>query len=257
MKSLIVANAHKIVAGKMPEMNIHSSDFFFLPYRTADEIISVIVDLCSRRLPKSYGYSPLSDIQVLSPGRKGALGTNELNRRLQQAINPPSNGKNEITVNGTLFREGDKVMQIKNDYNLEWKRSDGTYGEGVFNGDLGVLLQIDRRAATAAVQIDDRVVIYESEKFAELELAYAMTVHKSQGNEFTAVVIPMYRGAPQLCYRNLLYTAVTRARSLLILVGHPEIVRRMVANDRKTQRYTGLYDLLTENAEGESDDAAT
>lgn len=257
MKSLIVANAHKIVAGKMPEMNIHTSDFFFLPYRTADEIISVIVDLCSRRLPKSYGYSPLSDIQVLSPGRKGALGTNELNRRLQQAINPPSKDKNEITVNGTLFREGDKVMQIKNDYNLEWKRSDGTYGEGVFNGDLGVLLQIDRRAATAAVQIDDRVVIYESEKFSELELAYAMTVHKSQGNEFTAVVIPMYRGAPQLCYRNLLYTAVTRARSLLILVGHPEIVRRMVANDRKTQRYTGLYDLLTENAEGESDDVAT
>jgi exodeoxyribonuclease V alpha subunit len=257
MKSLIVANAHKIVAGKMPEMNIHTSDFFFLPYRTADEIISVIVDICSRRLPKSYGYSPLSDIQVLSPGRKGALGTNELNRRLQQAINPPSKGKNEITVNGTLFREGDKVMQIKNDYNLEWKRSDGTYGEGVFNGDLGVLLQIDRRAATAAVQIDDRVVIYESEKFSELELAYAMTVHKSQGNEFTAVVIPMYRGAPQLCYRNLLYTAVTRARSLLILVGHPEIVRRMVANDRKTQRYTGLYDFLTENAEGESDDAAT
>ncbi len=253
MQSLIVANAHKIVAGQEPELTVHTSDFFFLPYRSAEEIGSVIVDLCSRRLPKSYGYSPFTDIQVLSPGRKGELGTIELNRRLQQAINPKSPEKAEISVNGLLFREGDKVMQIKNDYDLPWVRDDGSYGEGVYNGDLGVLLKIDRRASTLAVRMDDRTVTYEKESAAELEPAYAMTVHKSQGNEFPAVVIPMYRGAPQLYYRNLLYTAVTRAKSLLILVGHAETVRLMVENNRKTRRYTGLYDLLTGGGEsGES-----
>ena len=251
MQSLIVANAHRIVAGQDPELSVHTSDFFFLPYRTAGEISAVIVDLCSRRLPKSYGCSPLTDIQVLSPGRKGELGTGELNPRLQEAINPPAPDKGEVTVNGVLFREGDKVMQTKNDYNLPWTRDDGTYGEGVFNGDLGVLVQIDRRSSTFAVRMDDRTVLYEKEAAQELELAYAMTVHKSQGNEFPAVVIPMYRGAPQLCYRNLLYTAVTRAKSLLILVGRAETVRQMVANNRKTKRYTGLYDLL---AEGGADD---
>lgn len=253
MQSLIVANAHKIVAGQEPELKVHSSDFFFLPYKTPEEISSVIVDLCSRRLPASYGYSPLTDIQVLSPGRKGELGTNELNRRLQQVINPPSRDKNEITLNGILFREGDKVMQIKNDYDLPWTRDDGTYGEGVFNGDLGILIQIDRRASTIAVRMDDRIVVYETETASELELAYAMTVHKSQGNEFPAAVIPMYRGAPQLYYRNLLYTAVTRAKSLLILVGRPETVKMMVANNKKTRRYTGLYDLLRGESEDETE----
>lgn len=252
MQSLIVANAHKIVAGQIPELTVHTSDFFFLPYRSAEEISSVIVDLCSRRLPASYGYSPLTDIQVLSPGRKGELGTIELNQKLQQVINPPSRDKSEITLNGVLFREGDKVMQIKNDYNLPWTRDDGTYGEGVFNGDLGILVQIDRRASTIAVRMDDRIVAYETESASELELAYAMTVHKSQGNEFPAAVIPMYRGAPQLYYRNLLYTAVTRAKSLLILVGRPETVKLMVANNKKTRRYTGLYDLLTGDMENEA-----
>ncbi|MCI1983107.1 MAG: ATP-dependent RecD-like DNA helicase [Oscillospiraceae bacterium] len=249
MQSLIVTNAHKIVSGQMPELADHTADFFFLPYRTAEEIKSVIVDLCDRRLPASYGYSPLTDIQVLSPGRKGELGTIELNRSLQQVINPPDRGKRELTLGGTLFREGDKVMQIRNDYDLPWTRSDGTYGEGVFNGDLGVLSKIDRRASTLEVQMDDRTVLYEMEKSSELELAYAMTVHKSQGNEFPAVVIPMYRGAPQLYYRNLLYTAVTRARSLLILVGRQETIQTMVKNDRKTKRYTGLYDLLAGGGE--------
>ena len=255
MQSLIVANAHRIVAGKDPELSIHTSDFFFLPYRSAEEIGAVVVDLCSRRLPKSYGYSPLTDIQVLSPGRKGALGTTELNRRLQEAVNPSAPEKSEITVGGVVFREGDKVMQTKNDYSMQWTKDDGTYGEGVFNGDLGVLVQIDRRASTLVVRLDDRTVMYEKESAQELELAYAMTVHKSQGNEFPAVIIPMYRGAPQLCYRNLLYTAVTRAKSLLILVGHAETVRQMVANDRKTRRYTGLYDLLAEGGADDGNDA--
>lgn len=245
MQSLIVTNAHRIVSGQMPELAIRKSDFFFLPSNHPSEIAATIVDLCSVRLPVSYGYSPLADIQVLSPGRKGELGTAELNRNLQAVLNPPDKKKNEITINGTLFREGDKVMQIKNDYNLPWTKYDGTSGEGVFNGDLGVLCGIDRRASTVTVQMDERIVLYELESANELELAYAMTVHKSQGNEFPAVVMPMYPGAPQLYYRNLLYTAITRAKSLLILVGTQKTVQTMVDNDKKTRRYTGLYYFLT------------
>ena len=250
MKSLIITNAHRIVAGQDPDLTVHTSDFFFLPYRSAGEISSVMIDLCSRRLPNSYGYSPFSDIQVLTPGRKGELGAVELNRSLQQAVNPPSQEKHEMTVGGVLFREGDKVMQVKNDYNLPWTREDGTCGEGVFNGDLGILEKIDSRASVFTVRMEDRVILYEKETAQELELAYAMTVHKSQGNEFPAVVIPMFRGAPQLSYRNLLYTAVTRAKSLLILVGREDAVSQMVVNDKKTKRYTGLCDLLA----GETDD---
>jgi exodeoxyribonuclease V alpha subunit len=245
MQSLIVRNAHRIVAGEMPELNIRNEDFFFLRCGEPTEISRMIVDLCYRRLPDSYGFSPLTDIQVLSPSRKGELGTQELNKKLQQAINPPDGRKAEIRVNGILFREGDKVMQVKNDYNLPWTRTDGSVGEGVFNGDLGIIQKIDRRASVITVLMDDRIVPYELETAAELELAYAMTVHKSQGNEFPAVVIPIFRGAPQLAYRNLLYTAVTRAKSLLILVGTPNTVRTMVENNRKTKRYTGLFYFLT------------
>ncbi len=246
MGSLIVTNAHRIVEGKMPQLAVHTADFFFLPYRTAAEVADAVVDLCSRRLPKSYGYSPLTDIQVLTPGRKGELGTGELNLRLRQAVNPPDPSKREITLNGTLLREGDKVMQVRNDYNLPWTRDDGSEGEGVYNGDLGILTGIDPRASALTVRMDDRTVRYEAETAVELEPAFAMTVHKSQGNEFPAVVMPVFRGAPQLLYRNLLYTAVTRAKSLLILVGRQESVRAMVENDRKTRRYTGLSYFLTE-----------
>ncbi|WP_312693374.1 SF1B family DNA helicase RecD2 [Caproiciproducens sp.] len=252
MQSLIVTNAHRIVKGQMPELFVRNSDFFFLPYGSPDEISATVVDLCASRLPASYGYSSLTDIQVLSPARKGELGTVELNKKLQAVINPPDKTKNEITINGTLFREGDKVMQIKNDYNLAWVKPDGTGGEGVFNGDLGTLCEIDRRASTITVQMDDRVVLYELETAAELELAYAMTVHKSQGNEFTAVVMPMYPGAPQLSYRNLLYTGITRAKSLLILVGSRKAVQHMVENNKKMRRYSGLYYFLTGGAQNES-----
>lgn len=245
MQSLIVTNAHRIVSGQMPELAVHSSDFFFLPSGSPTDISSTIVELCTSRLPASYGYSPLTDIQVLVPGRKGELGTGELNKKIQASLNPPDKKKGEITINGTLFREGDKIMQIKNDYNLPWTKLDGTGGEGVFNGDLGVLVGIDRRASMLTVQMDDRVVLYDMEAAGELELAYAMTVHKSQGNEFPAVVMPMYPGAPQLYYRNLLYTAITRAKSLLILVGTKKTVHTMVENDKKTRRYTGLYYFLT------------
>ena len=245
MKSLIVTNAHRIVAGIQPELHVRSSDFFFLPCRDPARIGSTVVDLYANRLPASYGYSPLTDIQVLSPGRKGDLGTMELNKRLQDAVNPPSAAKQEIAIGASLFREGDKVMQTKNNYNLPWTRLDGTTGEGVFNGDVGILVEVDKRAGALTVQIDDKLVVYGRESAEELELAYAMTVHKSQGNEFLAVVIPMYPGPRQLYYRNLLYTAITRAKSLLVLVGREEVVRGMVENDRKTRRYSGLYYFLT------------
>ena len=244
MESLIVTSAHRIVAGQMPELANHSSDFFFLPCPDPDDLANLIVDLCRRRLPASYGYSPMTDIQVLAPGRKGELGTIELNRRLQAALNPPEKGKKEITIHGVLFREGDKVMQVKNDYHLGWTKLDGTTGEGVYNGDLGVLCEIDRKASTVTVQLEDRFVLYELEAASELELAYAMTVHKSQGSEFAAVVMPMYPGPSQLSYRNLLYTAVTRARSLLVLAGTRQALAAMVENDRKTRRYSGLCRFL-------------
>ena len=252
MSSQIVTNAHGIVAGEMPDLKVRNSDFFFLPYRTPDDVSDVVVDLCARRLPESYGYSPYTDIQVLAPGRKGELGTEVLNRRLRQAVNPPAEDKREIVVAGTLFREGDKVMQVKNNYGLAWTKDDGSTGEGVFNGDLGTLLKIDKRASAMMVRMDDRIVLYELETASELEPAYAMTVHKSQGNEFPAVVIPVFRVAPQLCYRNLLYTAITRAKALLILVGSAAVVRNMVENNKKTRRYTGLYDLLS----GEDEDGS-
>lgn len=246
MKSLIVTNAHRIVAGEFPELHDKSHDFFFLPLRKAENICNTIVDLCARRLPASYGYSVYQDIQVLAPGRKGELGTVELNRRLQAVLNPPGEGKKEINLNGSILREGDKVMQIKNNYNLPWTRSDGTTGEGVFNGDMGILVEIDKAAGTLTASIDDRLVLYDTDHAYELELAYAATVHKSQGNEFQAVIMPMFPGPHQLEYRNLLYTAVTRAKNLLILVGEERTVRAMVANDRKTRRYSGLIHFLTQ-----------
>lgn len=249
MESLIVTNAHRIVAGEMPLLGDKTHDFFFLPLRRAETISSTIVDLCARRLPASYGYSVYQDIQVLTPGRKGELGTQELNRRLQETLNPPDKGKKELNVNGSILREGDKVMQVKNNYNLPWSRSDGTTGEGVFNGDMGILIEIDKAAGALTVAVDDKMVLYDTDHAGELELAYAATVHKSQGNEFQAVVMPMFPGPKQLEYRNLLYTAVTRAKNLLILVGEERTVQAMVANNRKTRRYSGLLHFLEQEAE--------
>lgn len=249
MESLIVTNAHRVVAGEMPLLGDKTHDFFFLPLRRAETISSTIVDLCARRLPASYGYSVYQDIQVLTPGRKGELGTQELNRRLQETLNPPDKGKKELNVNGSILREGDKVMQVKNNYNLPWSRSDGTTGEGVFNGDMGILIEIDKAAGALTVAVDDKMVLYDTDHAGELELAYAATVHKSQGNEFQAVVMPMFPGPKQLEYRNLLYTAVTRAKNLLILVGEERTVQAMVANNRKTRRYSGLLHFLEQEAE--------
>ncbi|WP_101696359.1 SF1B family DNA helicase RecD2 [Clostridium minihomine] len=248
MNSLIVRNAHRVVAGEMPELFDRTGDFFFMPMRQGTQISETIVGLYTQRLPKTYGYEPTTDIQVLCPGKRGEVGTVEMNRRLQQAVNPPGPNKKEITVNGITLRTGDKVMQIRNDYNLTWMKSDGTGGEGVYNGDVGILLEIDKRAATLTVQMDDRYVLYPMDNAGELDLAYAMTVHKSQGNEFQAVVIPMFSGPSQLSYRNLLYTAITRAKSLLILVGMEQVISAMVNNNRKTLRYSGLSWFLSEES---------
>jgi exodeoxyribonuclease V alpha subunit len=251
LKSLIVSNAHKIVRGEMPELRRRNGDFFFLEDNVRERIRDTIVQLYTTRLPKSYGYSPLSDIQILCPGRKGELGVHELNLRLQEAVNPPQPGKTEITINGLTYRVGDKVMQIKNDYDIPWSRTDGTNGTGVFNGDVGILKLIDRPTETIVIVYDDREAVYSFDTAGNLDLAYATTVHKSQGSEFEAVIMPMYPGPPQLYYRNLLYTAVTRAKSLLILVGMDGVVARMVENDRRTKRYSGLCCFLTGTGEEE------
>ena len=250
LQSLIIANAHRIVRGEMPDLYDRKSDFFFLADANRESIQRTIVELCTERLPRSYGYSAFSEIQVLCPGRKGELGVSEMNLQLQQSVNPPAKNRKEITLHSMLFREGDKVMQIKNDYDISWTKNDGTAGTGVFNGDVGILESIDRATQSLLLRFDDREAVYSFEMAENLDLAYAATVHKSQGNEFEAVVMPMYPGPPQLYYRNLLYTAVTRAKSLLILVGRADVVAQMVENNRRTKRYSGLGEFL---ARGEED----
>ena len=243
-QSLIVTNAHKIVSGQMPVLNRADKDFFFMPRSAKAEVSAVICDLCQTRLPNAYGYSAFENIQVLSPSKKGDLGTVELNEKLQACLNPPSDDKTETTIGGKTFREGDKVMQTKNDYDILWTRENGETGEGVFNGDIGIIEKIDRRNKIIRVHFDDKTANLSFESCKELELSYAVTVHKSQGNEFDAVIIPMLSGPPQLYYRNLLYTAVTRAKKTLILIGTPRTVEYMVNNNRQTKRYTALKAFL-------------
>ena len=244
-QSLIVTNAHKIVNGQMPVLNRSDGDFFFLFRSDRHEAAKVICDLCQTRLPNAYGYSPFENIQVLSPSKKGDLGTAELNERLQERLNPPSEDKAEVTIGGKTFREGDKVMQVKNNYDIRWFRENGETGEGVFNGDIGVIEKIDKRNKVIRVQFDDKSASLGFDACGDLDFSYAVTVHKSQGNEFDAVIIPMFSGPPQLYYRNLLYTAVTRAKKTLILIGVPQTVEYMVNNNRQTKRYTALKEFLT------------
>lgn len=246
MKSMIVTNAHKIVKGEMPILTETKKDFFFMRRPNKELIGNTIIDLCRERLPNSYGYSPLDDIQVLCPGKKGVLGTYELNARLQAALNPSDELKPELVFNNKIFRCGDKVMQIRNNYDIPWVRDDGEIGQGIFNGDVGILTSVNKNSKSLEVRFDDKTAKYHGDDLLNLELAYAVTVHKSQGNEFNAVIIPMHKGAPQLYYRNLLYTAVTRAKFLLILVGDPGVVEYMVKNNRRTLRYSGLKHFLIE-----------
>ena len=244
MQSLIVTNAHRIVRGEMPEIGRKDGDFFFLSYPDKEKIASTIVDLTVRRLPASYHYSPLENIQILCPGRKGELGVIELNKRLQEVLNPSASRALEWQLPLYTFRRGDKVMQTRNNYDLLWTKDDGSEGSGIFNGDIGVIQTVNKATKSASVRFDDKTVIYDEEAMLNLELAYAATVHKSQGNEFDAVIMPMYYGPPMLYYRNLLYTAVTRAKKLLILVGNVSVMKTMIDNNKKTMRYSALKDFL-------------
>ena len=239
-QSLIVMNAHRINQGEMPELKNVKSDFFFMRRNSEEELTKLIRDLCSTRLPKNMGI-PADQIQVLSPTRKGGVGTVALNKLLQGALNPPSPDKKEHSYGDFTFREGDRVMQIRNNYDIVWKKCDGTAaGAGVFNGDVGVIREIDRNKETVTVVYDDREADYDFTQLGELEPAFAMTVHKSQGSEYRAVILAAWGGSPYLLSRSVLYTAVTRAKELLILVGREETVAAMTANARKNKRYTGL-----------------
>ncbi len=239
-ESLIVMNAHRVNQGQPPQLRDRTKDFFFLPCRSEEDAARTIRDLCAQRLPKNMGIPP-DQIQVLTPTRKGTLGTWNLNAVLQSALNPPAPEKKERKFVDFPFREGDRVMQIRNNYDIMWKRTDGSaVGTGVFNGDIGILTEIDTAEETVTVTFDDKQVQYDFTQLGELEPAYAMTVHKSQGSEYRAVVMSVWGGSPYLLNRSVLYTAITRARELLILVGREETVHTMTQNARVGRRYTGL-----------------
>ncbi len=254
-ESLIVVNAHRINGGEYPIITQKDNDFFFLPRLDAAEIVNTVTQLCTTRLPKSYGISPVTDLQVLSPMKKGAAGVINLNATLQSSINPPSGAKKEYKYGNTVFREGDKVMQTRNDYDLVWKKKDSAdTGSGVFNGDMGVISDIDTRNKAMTIEFDDgRIASYEFSRLDELDLSYAITIHKSQGSEFPIVVIPVYRCAPMLMCRNLFYTAVTRAKDMVVLVGDERAIRAMVDNNTERERYSGLCERLIQVKKAEEE----
>ena len=239
-ESLIVMNAHRVNQGEMPELRKVDSDFFFLRRASEDAVCQTIRDLCTTRLPKNMGI-PADQIQVLTPTRKGGIGTWNLNGILQEALNPSSPEKKERKAGEFSFREGDRVMQIRNNYDIMWKKTDGSaVGAGIFNGDVGTITAIDPGMETVTVVFDDREAEYDFTQLGELEPAYAMTVHKSQGSEYRAVILAAWNGSPYLLSRSILYTAITRARELLIIVGREETVATMTENAKKNRRYSGL-----------------
>ena len=238
-QSAIVMGAHAVNRGEMPDLNLRDRDMFFLSRRSQAETLETVVELCLSRLPGKMGI-PFSDIQVLSPTRKTEAGTDSLNLALQQALNPSDGVKAELRSRSFTFREGDRIMQIRNNYELFWSKADGELGKGVFNGDMGIITAIDPAARLIYAMMDERMVTYTQDMLDEIEPAYAITVHKSQGSEFRAVVICLSLRSSRLLNRNLLYTAITRARELLIVVGSEATMRAMVENNRSTRRFTGL-----------------
>ena len=242
-QSCIIRNAHRIVSGEMPDLLDKSSDFFFFDRRNAAEAAAFVKSLYTERLPGAYGFTPQTDIEVISPTRKGILGTVMLNQMLQECINPPKYGKPVLKNLQYSFREGDRVMQIQNQYDMEWSK-DGEHGAGIFNGDMGTVLSVDKGAGVMLVDFDGRKVMYRAAQLDQLELSYAITVHKSQGSEFEAVILVLPEGSDRLSYRSLLYTAVTRAKKLLILVGSPRKVHEMTQNLQKTERWSCLGQML-------------
>ena len=244
-QSAIVRNAHAVNMGQPPRLDSNQGDFFFLCRRSPERLVQTVVELCRDRLPKSMGVEA-SQIQVLSPTRRGECGTVSLNRALQAALNPPARGKAQKQWGDMVFRVGDRIMQTKNNYDVLWTKDDGTVGSGIFNGDVGVIEDIDPAGELLTVRFDDRTAVYTADLLAQLDMAYAMTVHKAQGSEYPAVVLVSAPAAPSLMVRGVLYTAITRARKLLVLVGDDGTPGKMAANDRQQRRYSGLRRRLKE-----------
>ena len=243
-QSLIVTNAHMINKGELPRLDVKDNDFFFLPRSSDEDIAFTVTDLYKNRLPRTYGADTVNNIQVITPSRKGDAGTENLNVMIQSALNPSSTKKREHKHRERVFREGDKVMQIKNNYELEWCREDDSTGMGIFNGDIGTILRIDNINECMEIVFDDRHVTYEFSSLEELEHAYAITVHKSQGCEYPIVILPLYSAPSMLLTKNLFYTAVTRAQRMVILVGKADIAKTMVSNAHTGMRYTCLKQRL-------------
>lgn len=242
-QSLIVTNAHRIVNGEFPVLDDRQNDFFFMNKSLESDIAGLVIQLAKQRLPDTYGFSPIDDIQVLCPTKMGMAGTKELNKQLQSALNPPSQNMAELKFFDVIFRTGDKVMQTKNDYDVLWTKNNEK-GSGIFNGDIGIIRSVDRFSQNVTIDFEGRVAIYTSEMLRRLEHAYAITIHKSQGSEYDAVIIPITAFTHNLLYRNLLYTGVTRAKKMIIVIGTKELVKTMVDNNRKMLRYSLLRPLL-------------
>ena len=237
--SRIVRNAHMINRGEHPDFNENSGDFFRLRRMQGGSCVDTIVELCRRRLPENMNI-PSNQIQVLSPSRKGETGTVNLNRRLQEALNPPDEKKKEKLFGDAVFRTGDRVIQIKNNYDIAWKDRLGKSGTGIYNGDIGTIVEIDTASEYLKVDYDDKTALYGFEMLGELEHAWALTVHKSQGSEYRAVILSLNPVAQMLLTRGVLYTAVTRAKELLIMVGDDSVAHRMIDNHRQSRRYSAL-----------------
>ena len=242
-ESLIITNAHMINEGSAPIINRTDSDFFFVRREREGDIAEAVATLIDQRLPKTYGYDIKDKIQVITPSKKGSAGVEVLNRVLQKRLNPKTAFKKERQAHGVIFREGDRVMQVVNNYDIEWEKN-GAVGVGLFNGDIGVIEEIRENTEKLIIRFDDKMCEYGFDLLEDLELAYAITVHKSQGSEYPVVIIPMYTCAPMLMARNLLYTAVTRAKNMVILVGRSDIPCKMTENNRQILRFTALRDKI-------------
>jgi exodeoxyribonuclease V alpha subunit len=257
-ESMIVTNAHKINRGEAPLLNEKNQDFYFIHKRSHRDIVETIRALCKDRLPDYYNFDPIKDIQVLAPMKNSDIGTLNLNKILQESLNPKSAIKEEKVFPTRTYREGDKVMQIRNNYELTWELANGTGGKGVYNGDIGLITLLDNRERVLEVLFDDgKRCLYSFDQLDDLILAYAATVHKSQGSEFKVVVMPISYGPPMLLSRNVLYTAITRAKELVVLVGDERYLHEMIKNNNNQERHSGLgeffrmykeeLDLTTEN----------
>ncbi|WP_417043399.1 ATP-dependent RecD-like DNA helicase [Dysosmobacter sp.] len=247
-ESAIIRNAHAVNLGQPPQLTNDQGDFFFLCRRDPERVVSTVVELCGSRLPEKMGI-PADQIQVLTPTRKGPTGTINLNRCLQAALNPPAEDKRELVWGERLFREGDRIMQTRNDYDVVWEKPDGTVGTGMFNGDVGKILKIDPSGEWLEMDFDGRSAVYGAEQLSQIDLAYAQTVHKAQGSEYRCVVLAAMPAAQSLMVRGVLYTALTRAKELLIVVGDDAAIRAMAANDRRQKRYSGLRWRLAHSGE--------